>query len=55
MRGYADVGGTRPVAAEIRLREQAAAAKTKHYGTRSSQVIPQPSTSLAQPRLTAEF
>ena len=28
---------------------------TKHYGTRGSQVIPQPSTSRAQPRLTSEF
>ena len=27
----------------------------KHYGTRSSQVIPQPSTNRAQPRLTSEF
>lgn len=28
---------------------------TVHYGTRGSQVIPQLSTSLAQPRLTSEF
>lgn len=29
--------------------------ETKHYGTRGSQVIPQPSTDRAQPRLTSEF
>ncbi len=29
--------------------------KSIHYGTRGSQVIPQLSTSLAQPRLTSEF
>ena len=29
--------------------------RQKHYVTRGSQVIPQPSTNLAQPRLTSEF
>ena len=29
--------------------------KAKRYGTWGSQVIPQPSTSQAQPRLTSEF
>lgn len=35
--------------------EQIKKVLTKHYGTRGSQVIPQPSTNRAQPRLTSEF
>jgi hypothetical protein len=31
------------------------AGKRRHYSTRGSQVLPQPSTSRAQPRLTSEF
>ena len=32
-----------------------AGTRQKRYGTWGSQVIPQPSTSQAQPRLTSEF
>ena len=38
-----------------RLSRPVANATSVHYGTRGSQVIPQPSTNRAQPRLTSEF